>query len=125
MFRFLIASAVTVASGQMLTTPARAQSAEDGRSVYKQACSICHEVAPGKNSTGPTLFGVVGRQSGSVAGFHYSDGNKGSGLTWDAATLNRYLVDPRGVVPGTKMAYGGLKDDKKRADLIAYLSTLH
>jgi len=125
MFRVLIASAVALACGQALTTEARAQSADDGRQVYKQVCSICHEVAPDKNRTGPTLFGIVGRKTGSEAGFHYSDANKNAGLTWDAATLNSYLANPRGVVPGTTMAYSGLKDDKKRADLIAYLATLH
>ena len=73
---------------------------------------------------GPSLFGVVGRQTGSVPGFHYSPANQGAHLTWDAATLDKYLQSPRTVIPGTTMTYGGLKDDTKRADLIAYLSTL-
>ncbi len=73
---------------------------------------------------GPSLFGIVGRETGSVAGYSYSTGNKNAHLTWDDATLNKYLESPRDVVPGTKMTYGGLKDPTKRADLIAYLATL-
>ena len=125
MFRFLFAGALALTCGQALTTEVRAQSADDGRQVYKQVCSICHEVTPDKNRTGPTLFGIVGRKTGAVPGFHYSDANKNANLTWDAATLDRYLTNPRGVVPGTTMAYAGLKDDKKRSDLIVYLATLH
>ena len=125
MFRSLIACAALLACGQALAPNALAQSADDGRQVFKQVCSICHDVAPDKNGTGPSLFGIVGRKTGSVSGFHYSDANKGANLTWDAATLNQYLANPRGVIPGTKMAYAGLKDDAKRAALVAYLQTLH
>jgi cytochrome c len=114
-----------VAAVGLLVAPAHAQNADNGQKVYRQLCNICHDVVAGKNRVGPTLFGVVGRKAGTEAGFTYSDGMKGSGLTWDAATLDRYLADPRGVVPGTKMTYGGLKNDEQRRDLIAYLSTLH
>ena len=74
---------------------------------------------------GPSLFGIVGRKAGTIAGFHYSPANKDSGLTWDTATLDRYLTSPNTVVPHTIMTYAGLKDTQKRTDLIAYLSTLH
>ncbi len=67
----------------------------------------------------------MGRPAGSIPGFHYSAANKNSGLTWDAATLDRYLTNPRKAIPGTLMSYPGLSDPKKRADLIAYLATLH
>ena len=116
--------ALALAAGVLLPPAARAQDAEAGKAVFKQVCSICHEVAPGRNRIGPTLFGIAGRKSGSVEGYNYSDGNKGANLTWDAATLDRYLANPRGVVPGTKMAYGGLKDDQKRRDVVGYLGTL-
>ncbi len=105
--------------------PASAQDAAAGEAVFKSQCSICHSVQSGRNMVGPALFGIVGRPAGTVAGFHYSPANKDSGLTWDAATLDRYLTSPGTVVPHTIMTYGGLKDPKKRADLIAYLSTLH
>jgi cytochrome c len=125
MHRWLIALMFAVASGLVSTTPAKAQNADNGKTVFRQICSICHEVAAGKNRVGPSLFGVVGRKTGAGEGFRYSDANKNAGLTWDAATLDRYLKDPRGVIPGTTMAYAGLKDDQKRSDLIAYLATLH
>jgi|SRR5579863_6045432 len=106
------------------SSPANAADPAAGKSVFNSYCSICHSVQPGKNMVGPSLFGVVGRQTGSVPGFHYSPANQNAHLTWDAATLDKYLQSPRTVVPGTTMTYGGLKDDTKRADLIAYLATL-
>ena len=115
---------LSLAMALSLAAPAAAQDPDAGKTVFKQVCSICHEVAQGRNRIGPSLFGIVGRKSGSVGGFHYSDGNKSAALTWDEATLDRYLVNPRGVVPGTTMAYAGLKDDQKRHDLITYLATL-
>jgi cytochrome c len=104
---------------------ARAADPEAGQAVFKTQCGICHSPAPGKNMVGPSLFGVIGRKSGSVEGFHYSAANKSAGITWDAAILDKYLTAPREVVPGTIMTYAGLKDDAKRADVIAYLETLH
>jgi cytochrome c len=104
---------------------ARAEDAMAGAAVFKTQCGICHSPVAGSDMVGPSLFGVVGRQAGQVPGFHYSEANRDSGLTWDPATLDRYLTSPRTVVPKTTMVYGGLKDDMKRADLIAYLATLH
>ena len=95
-----------------------------GKSVFNSVCGICHSVQPGKNMVGPSLAGVVGRKTGEVPGFHYSPANQGANITWDEATLDKYLQSPRTVMPGTIMTYAGLKDDTKRADLIAYLATL-
>ncbi len=103
---------------------ARAQDAAAGKRVFESQCSICHSPRPGQNIVGPSLFGVVGRHSGSVPRFRYSAANRRSGLTWNVATLDRYLTGPGMVVPGTLMTYPGLKDPKQRADLIAYLQTL-
>ncbi len=109
-----------------LATSASAWAADPaaGAAVFKSQCSACHSPVAGKNIVGPSLFGVVGRTTGEVPGFHYSAPNKAAALTLDAATLDRYLANPRGVIPGTFMTYAGLKDDAKRADLIAYLTTL-
>jgi cytochrome c2 len=103
---------------------ARAADPAAGKAQFGSLCSICHSAQPGKNGVGPSLFGVVGRKTGSVPGFHYSPVNQNANLTWDAATLDKYLQSPRTVIPGTIMTYAGLKDDTKRADLIAYLATL-
>jgi cytochrome c len=105
-------------------TSADAADPAAGKSVFSSQCSICHSPQAGKNMIGPSLFGVVGRKTGSVPGFHYSPANQAANLTWDGATLDKYLLAPRATVPGTTMTYGGLKDDTKRGDLIAYLATL-
>ena len=104
---------------------ALAADAEAGKATFKSQCSTCHSAVAGKNVIGPSLFGVVGRKSGQEPGFHYSAANKAANLTWDEATLDKYLTSPKGVVPGTTMTFAGLKDDAKLADLIAYLATLH
>ncbi len=125
MGRTFLALAVAAASSMLIALPAQAQNAEAGQKAFKQQCGLCHDIAAGKNRVGPSLFGVVGRKSGSVEGFHYSDANKNSGVTWDEATLDKYLTDPRSVVPGTTMTYAGVKNDQMRHDIIAYLATLH
>jgi cytochrome c len=104
---------------------ARAADATAGQAVFKSQCAICHQVTAGRNGVGPSLFGIVGRKTGSVEGFSYSAANKAANITWDAPTLDKYLVSPKATIPATKMAYPGLKDDAKRADLVAYLATLH
>jgi cytochrome c len=112
----------------LLLGPASAALADDfadGQSIFKRQCSICHSVAPGQNRIGPTLFGVVGRAAGSVPGFPYTADHKKLGITWDAANLDKYLANPRAMVPDTSMIYRGLKNDAQREDLVAYLATLH
>ena len=108
--------------GQM--SAAKARDVLPGEKVFKTQCSVCHQVVTGKKGIGPNLFGVVGRPAGSVAEFKYTEANKNSGITWDAPTLDRYLLAPKQVVPGTSMPYPGLKDNTQRTDLIAYLSIL-
>jgi len=118
----------TVITAALLAGIATAASAADpaaGEKIFKTQCGICHSPVAGKNVIGPSLFGVVGRKAGSVPGFHYSNANQNSGITWDNAILDKYLTNPREVVPGTTMTYAGLKDDAQRADVIAYLDTLH
>jgi cytochrome c len=86
-------------------------------------CRSCHVLDEGVNRVGPSLYNVVGRQSGSVPGFSYSDANKNSGVTWTTDVLFTYLKDPKGFMPGTKMAFPGVKDDQDRANLVAYLES--
>jgi cytochrome c len=87
------------------------------------ACAACHSV-DGSNGTGPTLKGIIGRQSGTVPGFRYSRAMKSAAITWDEASLDRYLTNPQELVPGNIMPFSGVADGRARADLIAYLRTL-
>lgn len=94
--------------------------ATHGKQVFMQ-CKTCHAVEEGKNMIGPSLAGIIGRAAGSVAGYSYSAANKNSGITWSEDKLFQYLEKPARVVPGTKMAFGGLAKAQDRADVIAYL----
>ncbi|TCJ18401.1 c-type cytochrome [Parasulfuritortus cantonensis] len=96
-----------------------------GQGVFKEQCAECHSVEAGRNRKGPSLFGVLGRAPGSVADYEYSDAMKANAEAWSEARLNDYISHPRRVVPGGKMKYDGLDDAGDRADLIAYLATLH
>jgi cytochrome c len=104
-------------------TAAQAGNAVSGAELFKP-CAACHSTDAGVSKQGPGLRGVVGRKAGSVAGFAYSPAMKAFDKVWDAALLDSYLYDPAGTMPGTKMAYPGLKDENDRADVIAYLATL-
>lgn len=102
---------------------ANAQDAAAGEKVFA-VCKACHQVGDSaKNVVGPVLNGLIGRKAGSVEGYNYSDANKKSGFTWDEATFTEYIKDPKAKVPGTKMAFAGIKDEQKIKDLIAYLHT--
>ena len=91
-----------------------------GKALY-QACTGCHSID--ENELGPKHRGVFGRHAGSIADYAYSAALKTSGLTWDSATLDRWLANPSQLVPGTKM-YFKIDDAKSRADIIAYLEQL-
>ena len=109
-----------------LSVPVAAASAADveaGKTEFKK-CALCHTNEAGKNKIGPSLFGVVGRKSASVDNYSYSEAMKKFDHTWDPETLDKYLADPRAVVPNTKMIFPGIKDEKERQDVIAYLETL-
>lgn len=102
---------------------ASAQDAAAGEKVFA-VCKACHQVGDtAKNAVGPVLNGLIGRKAGSVEGYSYSDANKKSGITWTEEEFTKYIQDPKGVVPGTKMAFAGIKDPQKIKDLIAYLHT--
>ena len=116
--------AFAAVASMALTVPAFADGdVAAGRTAYTQ-CRPCHQVGPdAQNSVGPTLNGIYGRKAGEVPNYNYSDANKNSGITWDAATLKVYLKDPKAKVPGTKMAFPGLPNDKDEDNVIAYLAS--
>ncbi|KPU84663.1 cytochrome C [Marinosulfonomonas sp. PRT-SC04] len=94
-----------------------------GAKVFKK-CKACHKLEAGANATGPSLFGIVGRDVATGAGFTYSDAMVGLGGAWTAERINEFLIKPKVMVPGTKMSFSGLKKEGQRADLIAYLATI-
>ncbi|MDP3406457.1 MAG: cytochrome c family protein [Brevundimonas sp.] len=114
------ASADAAAGGATLQVAGLTGDATAGQRIFAQ-CRTCHAVEEGVNRVGPSLHGIIGRESGTVAGYTYSAANLASDAVWDEATLFTYLEDPRGFMPGTKMAYVGLKNPQQRADVIAYL----
>lgn len=114
--RFATVGLALLASGGAL-----AQDATQGAKVFNQ-CRACHQVGPtAKNLLGPKLNGLFGRPAGSVEGYKYSEANKNSGIVWSESVFAAYIRDPKGKVPGTKMAYNGLKDDQQIVDLTAFL----
>ncbi|MEM0928525.1 MAG: cytochrome c family protein [Pseudomonadota bacterium] len=95
-----------------------------GRRVFRQ-CAVCHEAAQGTgHRQGPNLWNIVGAEAGQHADFTYSRALKNSGLVWDDATLDAYIADPQGTVPGTRMGYFGSTSEADRRDIIAFLHTL-
>jgi cytochrome c len=101
------------------------EESDDGKVAYNNACRTCHSFKPGDNRLGPTLHGVVGRKAGSVEGFAFSPAMKDSGITWDEATLDKFITSPNQVVSGNKMQpFGGVADAGERKKIVDYLKTL-
>lgn len=113
---------MSVAALAVSTNVALAQgNAEAGEDVFKK-CRACHDVGPdAKNKVGPMLNGLIGRKSGTIEGFAYSEANKTSNVVWTDETFLKYIEDPRAFMPGNKMAFVGLKDEQDRKDVLAYL----
>jgi len=93
-----------------------------GKKVFR-LCMACHSVEPGINRVGPTLHNIIGRKAGGVDGFNYSTAHKKSGIVWTRESLNPYLKDPRSYIPGNRMMFVGVRNDRQRTDLIAYLAS--
>ena len=103
-------------------TVAHAQTGELRGAKAFQACTACHSLEPGRHLTGPSLANLLGRKAGTVSGFQrYSDALQKSGVVWDERTLDAWLRDPAGFIPGNAMTFAGLKDEALRHDLIHYL----
>ncbi len=98
------------------------QEAEAGQGVFKRMCFPCHDAGPGaKVKLGPPLNGLDGRQAGTMPGFNYSEANKNSGIKWDQATFSKYIQNPMQEMPGTRMAFAGVRNEADVANLWAFL----
>jgi cytochrome c len=116
----VLAAAVVLAA---MAQSAQAQDVAAGEQSFKK-CLPCHAVGDGaKNKVGPELNGLDGRHSGTAEGYSYSDANKNSGLTWNKDVFLDYIKDPRAKIPGTKMIFPGIKNEKEAGDLWAYLAS--
>ena len=94
-----------------------------GEKVFKK-CKACHVVDAEKHKTGPHLVNIMGRAAGSADGYKkYSDAMKSSGIVWNEETLDGYLEKPKAYLKGTRMAFAGLRKEKDRANVIAYLKS--
>jgi cytochrome c len=94
--------------------------AEAGERVFNR-CRACHVVDQEQNRVGPHLVGIYGREAGSVEGYRYSPALADSGIVWDDEAIAAYVEDPRGFIPGNRMAFPGIRNEQEIADLLAYL----
>jgi cytochrome c len=121
MNRLMIGCAFAAACA--LASPASAQDGDPvrGSELFPIRCGECHAIDSPETKIGPSLQGVIGRTSGTLPGFDYSDAMKNAGIVWSVETLTTYLVAPRKTVPGTKMNFNGLKRPGEVEDITAYL----
>jgi cytochrome c len=119
MMRTWVIAAVALAASTGTTL---AQDAAAGEQVFRRLCSPCHDIGPeAKVKLGPPLNGIDGRKAGTFEGFNYSPANKSSGIVWSAESFDKYIRAPMQEMPGTRMAFVGVKNDKDVTDLWAYL----
>lgn len=114
---------LVIAAAAITLTPfaAVAQDVAAGEKSFNK-CRACHQVGEtAKNTVGPVMNGLFGRKSGTIEGYNYSDANKNSGITWDEAVFAEYIKDPKAKIPGTKMAFAGIKNEQEIKDLTAFL----
>jgi cytochrome c len=115
-------SALVVIASSISASEALAQDVAAGKTSFNK-CMACHSIGAGaKNKIGPELNGLDGRHSGTAPDFSYSDANKNSGITWNEAQFKDYIKDPKAKIPGTKMVFAGIKNEKEASDLWAFLA---
>jgi cytochrome c len=117
-----LSALVVIATSAATSSLALAQDITAGKASFNK-CLACHSIGEGaKNKVGPELNGLDGRKSGTAPDYSYSDANKNSGITWNEAEFKEYIRDPKAKIPGTKMAFAGIKKDTEVNDLWAYVS---
>ena len=115
--------ALIVVTSMAAASGALAQDAAAGKTSFNK-CLACHAIGEGaKNKVGPELNGLDGRKSGTADGYSYSDANKNSGITWGKDVFLEYIKEPKAKIPGTKMVFAGIKNEKEAGDLWAYVSS--
>jgi cytochrome c len=113
---------LTIVIFAALCSAALAQDLEAGERSFRK-CLPCHAVGEGaRHKVGPILNGLEGRKAGTYEGYNYSEANKNSGIVWNEAVFREYIRDPRAKIPGTKMVFPGIRNEKEVTDLWAYLS---
>jgi cytochrome c len=118
----LTLSALVVIASSAATSAALAQDVAAGKTSFNK-CIACHAIgADARNKVGPELNGLDGRKSGTAPDYSYSDANKNSGITWNEAQFKDYIKDPKAKIPGTKMAFAGIKNEKEINDLWAFIA---
>jgi cytochrome c len=118
----LTRSALVVVTSMVAATAAPAQDAAAGKTSFNK-CIACHAIGDGaRNKVGPELNGLDGRKSGTAEGYSYSDANKNSGIAWNKEQFLDYIKDPKAKIPGTKMIFAGIKNEKEANDLWAFLA---
>lgn len=108
-------------------TMASAADLEKAKVTFRRTCRSCHSDQAGRNGIGPSLTGIIGQKAGTVSGFKYSDAMKNSDVIWTAETLDKHLIDVKNFIPKNRMGGlfpQGVKDDQKRAEIIAYIESL-
>jgi cytochrome c len=117
----MLRSCLVLAAAAVMPSLVHAQDVGAGEKSFNK-CRACHQVGEtAKNGVGPPLNGLFGRKSGSYENFNYTDANKNSGITWDDAVFAEYIKDPKAKIPGTKMAFAGIKNEQEIKDLTAFL----
>jgi cytochrome c len=115
-------SALILIASSAVAPAALAQDAEAGKATFNK-CLACHSIGEdAKNKVGPQLNGIDGRKAGTAPDYNYSDANKNSGITWNEAAFKEYISDPKAKIPGTKMAFAGIKNETDANNLWAYIS---
>ena len=122
MKKLTLSALIVVASSAAAAPAALAQDAAAGKMSFNK-CLACHAIGEAaKNKVGPELNGIDGRKSGTASDYNYSDANKNSGITWNEAQFKEYIKDPKAKVPGTKMAFAGIKNETEINNLWAFIS---
>jgi cytochrome c len=122
MKKVVLRTLILIAMSATTASVALAQDVAAGKTSFAK-CLACHAIGEGaKNKVGPELNGLDGRKSGTAEGYNYTDANKNSGITWNEAQFKEYIKDPKAKIPGTKMAFAGIKKETEVNDLWAYVS---